>query len=263
MIRDGDDRQSGDLRERQYAVLDNVTRPPGPVGRYCDVIAAFNHRHQFSQSLCPTSARRTADRLHAEALEHSGEKCAVPAGADKSGQSRGLEMAVFQDGMQLHGKGQAIVPHGKDGLRWFRAKISGAIFMVEANRRRYAADEKGNQRRHYVLVPFGLVRDDNARLAILGGHHVPFFRQARTRSSTVAFGPAAGLEIVDELLAEPSLKTYHLLPSVRGDSLFKLRRFEEAQAEFARAAALTRNARERTLLLGRARECGEKLEKGK
>ena len=71
----------------------------------------------------------------------------------------------------------------------------------------------------------------------------------------MAFGPAAGLELIDTLASEPSLKAYHLLPSVRGDFLFKLGRFAEAQAEFERAASLTRNARECELLLGRARAC--------
>jgi RNA polymerase sigma factor (sigma-70 family) len=73
----------------------------------------------------------------------------------------------------------------------------------------------------------------------------------------MAFGPAAGLELVDALTSEPSLKTYHLLPSVRGDLLAKLGRFGEARAEFERAAALTRNARERELLLDRARACAD------
>ena len=68
----------------------------------------------------------------------------------------------------------------------------------------------------------------------------------------MAFGPQAGLDIVDALSAEPSLKTFHLLPSVRGDLLAKLGRMDEARMEFERAAALTRNARERELLLGRA-----------
>ena len=68
----------------------------------------------------------------------------------------------------------------------------------------------------------------------------------------MAFGPAAGLELVDALRAEPSLKSYHLLPAVRGDLLDKLGRSEEARAEFERAASLTRNARERTLLLERS-----------
>lgn len=70
----------------------------------------------------------------------------------------------------------------------------------------------------------------------------------------MAFGPAAGLELVDALIAEPSLKSYHLLPSVRGDLLAKLGRHDEAHAEFKRAASLTRNARERDLLLQRAGE---------
>jgi predicted RNA polymerase sigma factor len=69
----------------------------------------------------------------------------------------------------------------------------------------------------------------------------------------MAFGPAAGLEIVDALAADAALANYHWLPSVRGDLLMKLGRVEEARAEFERAAAMTRNARERDLLLERAR----------
>jgi RNA polymerase sigma factor (sigma-70 family) len=68
----------------------------------------------------------------------------------------------------------------------------------------------------------------------------------------MAFGPAAGLAIVEALVSEPALKNYHLLPSVRGDLLSKLGRFDEARLEFERAAALTRNAREKELLLERA-----------
>lgn len=72
----------------------------------------------------------------------------------------------------------------------------------------------------------------------------------------MAFGPAAGLEIVEALTAEPSLQGYHLLPSVRGDLLAKLGRTDEARGEFKRAAALTRNGREREFLLRRAAACG-------
>jgi len=71
----------------------------------------------------------------------------------------------------------------------------------------------------------------------------------------MAFGPAAGLEVVDVLTDEQSLNGYHLLPSVRGDLLSRLRRFDEARVEFERAASLTRNVRERELLLGRAAAC--------
>ena len=71
----------------------------------------------------------------------------------------------------------------------------------------------------------------------------------------MAFGPAAGLELVNALSSEPSLRSYHFLPSVRGDLLAKLGRPEEARVEFERAATLTQNARERELLLGRAAAC--------
>jgi predicted RNA polymerase sigma factor len=71
----------------------------------------------------------------------------------------------------------------------------------------------------------------------------------------MAYGPAAGLELIDALLDEPVLKAYHLLPSVRGDLLAKLGRFSEARADFERAAALAGNARDRTLMLERAAAC--------
>ena len=81
----------------------------------------------------------------------------------------------------------------------------------------------------------------------------PIVELNRAVAVAMASGPGAGLELIDALASEPSLKSYHLLPSVRGDFLFKLNRFNEARAEFERAAALARNARERDLLLARAR----------
>jgi len=83
----------------------------------------------------------------------------------------------------------------------------------------------------------------------------PVVELNRAVAVAMAFGPQAGLDLVDGLAAEPSLRGYHLLPSVRGDLLVKLGRFDEAGPEFERAAALTRNARERELLLGRAAAC--------
>jgi predicted RNA polymerase sigma factor len=83
----------------------------------------------------------------------------------------------------------------------------------------------------------------------------PVVELNRAVAIAMAFGPAAGLELVDALTSEPSLENYHLLPSVRGDLLKKLGRMDEARAEFERAAGLTRNARERELLIGRARAC--------
>jgi len=83
----------------------------------------------------------------------------------------------------------------------------------------------------------------------------PVVELNRAVAHAMAFGPAAGLALVGPLGEEPSLRGYHLLPSVRGDLLSKLGRFEEARAEFERAAALTQNARERALLLERAAAC--------
>ena len=83
----------------------------------------------------------------------------------------------------------------------------------------------------------------------------PVVELNRAVAVAMAFGPAAGLELIDTLTSEPSLRAYHLLPSVRGDFLFRLGRFTEAQAEFHRAATLTQNAREREFLLNRAAAC--------
>lgn len=85
----------------------------------------------------------------------------------------------------------------------------------------------------------------------------PIVELNRAVAISMAFGPAFGIQVVDELNADPSLKSYHLLPSVRGDLLVKLGRYDEARKEFERAASLTQNERERTLLLNRALECGK------
>lgn len=85
----------------------------------------------------------------------------------------------------------------------------------------------------------------------------PIVELNRAVAVAMADGPQAGLDLADRLADEPALRGYHLLPSVRGDLLAKLGRPGEARLEFERAAALTRNARERDLLLSRARACGE------
>ncbi|MET4568175.1 RNA polymerase sigma factor [Rhodanobacter soli] len=83
----------------------------------------------------------------------------------------------------------------------------------------------------------------------------PVIELNRAVALSMAFGPAAGLELVDTLLDEPALANYHLLPTVRGDLLARLDRLDEARTEFERAATLTQNLRERELLLERARTC--------
>jgi RNA polymerase sigma factor (sigma-70 family) len=84
----------------------------------------------------------------------------------------------------------------------------------------------------------------------------PIVELNRAVALSMAYGPQAGLDVVDGLLAAPALKTYHLLPSVRGDLLAKLGRHNEARIEFERAASLTQNERERQLLLARANQTG-------
>jgi predicted RNA polymerase sigma factor len=86
----------------------------------------------------------------------------------------------------------------------------------------------------------------------------PVVELNRAVALSMAFGPEVGLPLVDALVEEPSMSDYHLLPSVRGDLLAKLGRTAEAAAEFERAAALTRNARERELLLERAEACAQR-----
>src|SRR5579872_915679 len=88
----------------------------------------------------------------------------------------------------------------------------------------------------------------------------PVIELNRAVAVGMAFGPAAGLEILDALRSERSLENYHLLPSVRGDLLAKLGHLDDARHEFERAAALTRNARERKLLLERAEACVKQIE---
>jgi predicted RNA polymerase sigma factor len=83
----------------------------------------------------------------------------------------------------------------------------------------------------------------------------PVVELNRAVAISMAFGPKAGLEAVDELIDEPFLQAYHLLPAVRGDLLFKLGRFADASLEFERAAFLTKNTQDRALLLARVKAC--------
>ena len=85
----------------------------------------------------------------------------------------------------------------------------------------------------------------------------PVVELNRAVAVAMAYGPAEGLELVDALASQPALKSYHLLPSVRGDLLARLGRYDEAREEFERAASLTQNTRERTALLGRAATCAQ------
>src|SRR5690606_24356145 len=106
---------------------------------------------------------------------------------------------------------------------------------------------------------------DWARIAALYGALAqltpsPVIELNRAVALGMAFSPEVGLELADALVDEPSLKSYHLLPAVRGDLLEKLGRLEEARVEVERAASLTKNGRERGLMLRRAAECAARQE---
>jgi RNA polymerase sigma factor (sigma-70 family) len=161
--------------------------------------------------------------------------------------------------------GEPILLLDQDRSRWDQLLISRGLAALERSQK------LGGARGPYTLqaaiaachARATIATDTNwARIAslyeeLLEYSPSPVIELNRAVAVAMAFGPAAGLEIVETLTHEPSLKTYHLLPSVRGDLLSKLDRNEEACTEFERAASLTRNARERELLLNRGRACAE------
>jgi len=161
--------------------------------------------------------------------------------------------------------GEPILLLDQDRSRWDQLLISRGLAALERSQK------LGGARGPYTLqaaiaachARATVPADTNwARIAslyeeLLEYSPSPVIELNRAVAVAMAFGPAAGFEIVETLTQEPSLKNYHLLPSVRGDLLSKLDRNEEACAEFERAASLTRNGRERELLLNRARTCAE------
>ena len=142
------------------------------------------------------------------------------------------------------------------GLIPDEGEVLGLVALMEIQASRFAArvspegepvllTDQDRSRWDRLLIRRGL--DALAQVA-----PSPVVSLNRAVAVAMAFGPAAGLEIVDGLLAEPGLRNYHLLPAVRGDLLARLDRIDEARAEFVRAANLARNSRERALLLARA-----------
>jgi len=158
-------------------------------------------------------------------------------------------------------EGELVLLSDQDRSLWDRAQIADAVRLVEAalaTRRFGPYTIQAAIAALHAEAP-GAGATDWPQ--IVGLYDVllelspsPVVELNRAVAVAMAFGPAAGLELVDTLTSEPSLKGYHLLPSVRGDFLAKLGRLDEARAEFERAASLTKNARERDLLLKRAAE---------
>src|SRR5438128_2913297 len=174
-----------------------------------------------------------------------------------------MEIQASRSGARVGPSGEPILLLDQDRARWDHILIHRGLAALER------AERLGG-----ALGPYALqaaiaacharartpAETDWARIAALYDALAeltpsPVVDLNRAVAVAMAFGPAAGLELVDALRSEPSLKGYHLLPSVRGDLLRKLGRLDEARAEFERAALLTENARERELLQRRAAEC--------
>jgi len=144
---------------------------------------------------------------------------------------------------------QLLIPRGLAALERAEA-LGGALGPYALQAAIAACHARARTAEETDWAQIAALYDALAQLA-----HSPVVELNRAVAYGMAFGPAAGLELADALVSEPSLKSYHLLPSVRGDLLAKLGRSDEARSEFERAAALTRNARERDLLLERAAAC--------
>ena len=174
-----------------------------------------------------------------------------------------MEIQASRSLARVGPSGEPVLLLEQDRARWDHVLIRRGLAALER------AEKLGGTRGPYALqaaiaacharartpaetewVHIAALYDELARLA-----PSPVVELNRAVAVAMAFGTAAGLELVDALTSEPSLQGYHLLPSVRGDLLAKLGRFNEAHEEFERAASLTRNGRERTLLLERAAAC--------
>jgi RNA polymerase sigma factor (sigma-70 family) len=173
-----------------------------------------------------------------------------------------MEIQASRSRARVDSAGQPILLLDQNRALWDRLLIGRGLAALER------AERLGGARGPYALqaaiaacharaltpeeTDWARMADLYAELSVVTPS--PIVELNRAVAVSMASGPASGLEIVEALLSEPLLDRYHLLPSVRGDFLHKLERFDEARAEFERAAGLTQNARERDLLLDRAAE---------
>ena len=175
-----------------------------------------------------------------------------------------MEIQASRSKARIGHSGEPILLLDQDRMLWDRLLIGRGLAALER------VEHLGGTRGTYAIQAAIAVcharaataeETDWARIAALYGDLAalapsPVIELNRAVAVGMANGPAAGLELVDALSEERALQGYHLFPSVRGDLLKKLGRFDEARAEFERAASITQNAREKNLLLERARACG-------
>lgn len=174
-----------------------------------------------------------------------------------------MEIQASRSRARINSKGEPILLLEQNRAQWDRLLIRRGLVALDH------AEKLGGAFGPYALQAaiaacharaLTAEQTDWQRIAALYGSLAqvmpsPIVELNRAVAVSMASGPAAGLELVDALAGEPALVNYHLLPTVRGDLLFKLGRAAEARPEFERAASLTQNARERELLLKRARAC--------
>ncbi len=186
----------------------------------------------------------------------------APAEPEVHGLVALMEIQASRIAARTGPSGQPVLLLDQDRARWDRLLINRGLAALER------AEKLGGAQGPYALQAaiaacharaFRAGDTDWARIAGLYGILAsvlpsPVVELNRAVALSMAYGPQAGLDLVDQLVAEPSLRGYHLLASVRGDLLMKLGRPAEAQAEFERAAALTRNGPERELTAMRAQE---------
>jgi len=180
-----------------------------------------------------------------------------------------MEIQASRSGARVSASGEPILLLDQNRARWDQLLISRGLAAIARAEKLRAGNDGGLEGPYALQAAIAACHarartpeeTDWAQIVALYAELArlapsPVVELNRAVALAMAFGPAAGLELVDALTSEPSLESYHLLPSVRGDLLKKLGRMDEARAEFERAAALARNTRERELLMGRARACG-------
>jgi RNA polymerase sigma-70 factor, ECF subfamily len=188
----------------------------------------------------------------------------VPSEAEVHGLVALMEIQASRAKARVGPSGEPILLLDQNRAQWDRLLINRGLAALER------AEKLGGMRGPYTIQAAIAAcharartgeETDWGRIAALYSELAeaapsPIVELNRAVAIGMAVGPAAGLEVVNPLENDPALRNYHLLPSVRGDLLKKLGRMEEARAEFERAASITRNVRERNLLLERARSCG-------
>jgi len=190
----------------------------------------------------------------------------MPEAAEVHGLVALMEIQSSRERARMGPRGEPVLLMDQDRARWDRMAIARGLAALERAGRLgtlgpYALQAAIAACHARALTPEATAWPRIAALydALAGMSPSPVVELNRAVALGMAYGPQEGLALADQLLDEPLLRNYHLLPSVRGDLLARLGRHAEARAEFERAAGLTRNERERELLLARARACAQNV----